>query len=805
MSTKLGTLTLDLVAKIGNFVGPIRDGEKQVKVSFENMRKHVNTYGTALTVMGASAVTALTGMAYATVQQAVELEKFAFRANTTTQDFQRMAVGAQAYGVEQEKLSDMMKDFNEKLGELTTIGAGGGVDFFEQIAVKTEGSAEAAQKLILKMQELSGPKALQLYVDKLEEAGVTQQQMSFYLESMASDMTDLIPLLMNGGEGMDLYADAADRAGLVMSVSTIKQAAILKEQVYLLDLQLQGAKNQLMQAVIPAFVDIADAFFSGSEQGAQFSDVADTIANGLRYVAKVAIGAATSVQLVGKVIGGLAATAGAIISGNISQTQSIQDAMVADLDATMLASADRMDKITRGSASSTARQLAVVRQLGSSTKGVNAGLSELVDKQNKSEKAVKENNKALADQNRILQERNRIVFDYSALPEQKEMDLDSEVKRLTDAGMSHFIPLAKARYAEEKKLAEMQFGWEISEHRFTEMQKLNLSYGIKRQEIIADTKLTDEQQKDKLQALRETFKIEEAALKISQQKQLLETKRGWMTASEYAQEYYALIREEILATASYSPEMKDALLQKASSDQNFEQSYERDSAIDDYRNVMGFEENPLIKQYEVLDKMRELDLLNEEAYQNAKIQLQAKSTASYMEGMFGGFASMVDENSKTYAVLFAAQKAFAVAQAMLNIPAAYSKAYDAVVGTPYIGPYIAPVVGAAAAALQVAQAANIKGVSLSGMAHDGIDNIPKEGTWLLDGGERVLNPQQNKDLTKYLNDASGNSQSSTPNVNLNPNFVIIDERESMSDYLFSPDGTKAFVRFFKRNRSALGV
>ncbi|MGK6755725.1 hypothetical protein ACKUV4_018325 [Acinetobacter baumannii] len=38
-----------------------------------------------------------------------------------------------------------------------------------------------------------------------------------------------------------------------------------------------------------------------------------------------------------------------------------------------------------------------------------------------------------------------------------------------------------------------------------------------------------------------------------------------------------------------------------------------------------------------------------------------------------------------------------------------------------------------------------------GMAHNGIDNIPREGTWLLDGGERVLNPQQNKDLTNYLN------------------------------------------------------
>jgi len=269
----------------------------------------------------------------------------------------------------------------------------------------------------------------------------------------------------------------------------------------------------------------------------------------------------------------------------------------------------------------------------------------------------------------------------------------------------------------------------------------------------------------------------------------------------YARIYYALVREEILATSTYSPEKKEAMLQYASSQQNREESYERDSAIADYRDVMGYGENPLERQFEVLQKMRELDLLNEEAYQNAKLELQAKSTASYIEGMLGGFASLVDENSKTYAVLFGAQKAFAVAQAMLNIPAAYSKAYDAVVGTPFVGPYIAPAVGAAAAALQVAQAASMKSVNISGMAHDGIDNIPKEGTWLLDGGERVLNPEQNKDLTRYLSEAQQNGGA---NVNLNPNFVIVDERQNLSDYLFSPDGTKAFVKFFRQNRRELG-
>lgn len=340
----------------------------------------------------------------------------------------------------------------------------------------------------------------------------------------------------------------------------------------------------------------------------------------------------------------------------------------------------------------------------------------------------------------------------------------------------------------------------------------------------------------------EVLKYQEAQnLKtIAEKKQLLEAKSNWMTASDYAQEYYALIREEILNTASYSPEMKDALIQQASAQQNTEQAGEGDSAISDYKDVMGYEDSPLIKQFEVLDKMRKLDLISEEKYQQDKLQLQAISTASYMDGMFSGFASMVDENSKTYAVLFAAQKAFAVAQAMLNIPAAYSKAYDAVVGTPYIGPYIAPAVGAAAAALQVAQAASIKGVGYAdggftghggkydpaGIVHKGEGVLTQEeiaalggpsGFYALrqsikngfaDGGlvldaPKVLNPNQNKDLTNYLSQARSNSGQQSQ-VNLNPNFVIVDEREKLGDYLYGPDGKKAFVKFFKQNRRELG-
>jgi hypothetical protein len=81
-------------------------------------------------------------------------------------------------------------------------------------------------------------------------------------------------------------------------------------------------------------------------------------------------------------------------------------------------------------------------------------------------------------------------------------------------------------------------------------------------------------------------------------------------------------------------------------------------------------------------------------------------------------------------------------------------------------PFVGKVPAASAIlAFGYANAGIIAGQTLAGMAHDGIDNIPKEGTWLLDGGERVLNPQQNKDLTSYLAD----KKQSGANITINNN------------------------------------
>ena len=856
MSTRLGTLTLDLIARIGNFTGPVREAERQTELSFSKMRKHVNTYGLAVAGAAAGAVTALAAMAVETSNQAAELEIFAFRANTTTQDFQKMAVGAAAFGIEGDKLSDMMKDFNEKLGELTAVGAGGGVDFFEKIAMKTEGSSEAAKQLILDMQKLSGPEALQMYVDKLEEAGVTQQQMSFYLESMASDMTDLYPLLANGGEGLRLYGDMAERAGIIMTDQTIESAKELKDQVYMLDLQLQGAKNQLMQAVIPAFVDIAEAFLGGSEQGLQFADVAEGVAKTLKGVATIALGAVAAVQLVGKALGGMAAVGGAIYSnkdwyemGPLGYVKAAYDArgeiatitgaMKDDMNGVAENYMRRYDTIWNSTTSNQAKQLRGIRELNQGVGDTNGGLSELADKQNESAKAAKENTKANSELNKILEDRKRILYEYSSTEDQMKIDLDEEIKRLNKSGMQDYIPIAKARYAEEKKLAELQFAWEAAEHRFTEDEKLNYSYGVKRQEILADTKLSADQQKIKLQALREVTAQESKILEISQAKELLQTKQLWMTAGEYAEQYYALVREEILATSTYTPEAKDALVKQANMQQGMDQNAERENTWDNYKSMMGLEKSPYQQDIDLLAEARKQMLITEEEYQQQRLAMQLSYGSQYGADFAGMMMGLVDSSSSAYAILGSIQKGAALFSTAMNSYTAISAAWAS---APF--PYNLPAVGMATMETGLLQAA-VSALSPTGFADGGytgdggkytIGGIVHKGEGVLtqeeiaalggpsgfyalrqsikngfsEGGlvldpPRVLNPSQNSEIKKAMDQVQINNSSQQSQVNLNPNFVIVDEREKLGDYLYGPDGKKAFVKFFKQNRRELGI
>lgn len=170
------------------------------------------------------------------------------------------------------------------------------------------------------------------------------------------------------------------------------------------------------------------------------------------------------------------------------------------------------------------------------------------------------------------------------------------------------------------------------------------------------------------------------------------------------------------------------------------------------------------------------DLERQRATQLQQIDMQTQQARlAGWSSMFGDLAGLTSafagEQSLVYKSLFVTQKAFAVAQALMNVPSSFSKAYDATVGIPFVGPFLAPAAGAAAAAAQVAQASSIKSVSLTGQAHEGIDDTRK-GTWFLDDHERVVDKRTNADLKQYLTRANGRAANDGDGASVRPKVKV---------------------------------
>jgi hypothetical protein len=104
------------------------------------------------------------------------------------------------------------------------------------------------------------------------------------------------------------------------------------------------------------------------------------------------------------------------------------------------------------------------------------------------------------------------------------------------------------------------------------------------------------------------------------------------------------------------------------------------------------------------------------------------------------------EGSAAYKTMFFAQQAIAIGQAIINTELGATAALK-------IDP--TGFMSMATRGMGYASVGLIAAQTISGMAHDGIDNIPKEGTWLLDKGERVVDSRTNSDLKNYLAEGGG--------------------------------------------------
>jgi len=254
----------------------------------------------AATAAAAAAVTATN----AAMDRAFEVQRQAAVANADPQDFQGMAAGAQTVGIEQEKLAGILMDVNDRVGDFLTTGGGPMADFFENIAPKVGVTADQFARL-------SGPEALQLYVSSLERAGASQQEMTFYLEAMASDATALLPLLRNNGAEMSRLAERAADLGLVMDDKTLASLNRARVAVVAVGQVMVGMGNKIGVALAPILEGLATSFVdlasSTGPLGKAINALTDNIGRILTYAGTFAA------LMAGKWVIGMGLAAAAVI------------------------------------------------------------------------------------------------------------------------------------------------------------------------------------------------------------------------------------------------------------------------------------------------------------------------------------------------------------------------------------------------------------------------------------------------------------------------------------------------------------
>lgn len=254
------------VKRVQGATEKLQKGFNGIADKAEAMGKRLSVVSGAMAAFGLAAG----GLVKHTSDLASEIRRQSALSNATAEEFQRMAAGAKRVGIDQEKLSGILKDVNDRIGEFNSTGSGPMLDFFEKVAPKVGVTADM-------FKDLSGPQALQLYVSSLEKAGLSQQEMTFYLEAMASDATALIPLLANGGAEMTRLGDAAAASGVIMSEKLLKSSGEFNEKLGKLMQYLEGVRNRLAEALLPVLNRFIDYLIAHGVPALR--SVADSIAS----------------------------------------------------------------------------------------------------------------------------------------------------------------------------------------------------------------------------------------------------------------------------------------------------------------------------------------------------------------------------------------------------------------------------------------------------------------------------------------------------------------------------------------------
>ena len=287
-NTTIGGLTVKITADSRGVQEGIDAAGSSLRSGAKQLRKSANQFGK----WGAAGVLAVGGITAAMVKMNLtsikELGNSAKAADMTVAAFQRGSFAAEKFGISQEKYGDILKDVNDRVGDFLISGAGPMVDFFEQIAPKVGITADA-------FKGLSGQEGMALYVKSLEDANVSQQEMTFFMEAMASDSTRLVPLFKDNAKALKEMDERAKELGIGLTDVQVAMAGLASDELSETGEQFKALTQLITIELSPILIAVSK----------HFTDLANTGGGAANYIADAIDGVVSVVGIMADAVHGL--------------------------------------------------------------------------------------------------------------------------------------------------------------------------------------------------------------------------------------------------------------------------------------------------------------------------------------------------------------------------------------------------------------------------------------------------------------------------------------------------------------------
>lgn len=748
----LGTLTIDLIAKVGGFVQGMDKAERASQKWRDQVKKDAKEISTSIIAIGAVAATAAVGIGAAglaivknTAQQVTEADRWAKSLKMSTQDLLSWQYAAEQAGLTGDNIADIFKDINDKVGDA--------------VLNKSGEAAQALDTLGLSAQKLAqqSPDKQLLAISSALQKIPTQAGKTNILESLGNDLSKMLPLFDNNNEKLKQFLQLSKDFGVAPPQEDIDNLVKVNQFFQDIETSARGLKMEIASGL--AKVDLSPLQDGLDSIHDVFTDPA--ILQGLSDLVGEAISLA---GVVGRIAGGLGAIA--------SYTRSRIGAVSGNYD-----SADEND------------------------------IEQRIEFLNKRGNQSKEQKDELDFLNKRLQFLRAIKS--SLTPEEVEKGANGLTSLLSDMGIQ---PLKGDDYklgkgeSNQKVTTKSNPTENAFKSRLLDLQKqaaLIETTGKKTAEVTELEKVNFDITSGNLKKLSEAQKkqLRDAAKFLDSKKEELRLNQENAKVAEYVS---GLERQNKLIKQGYDSEF----IGRYSGDRERSRMQERNSIQQEYERSR----EDLLKQYQSGDISKSLydaetealqDALNKRLeIQNDYYKQQDELQNDYSAGLISGFAaqataamdlystmqqvgaqtfsSMTDmiitwaETGKLNAQDFAATFIQSVGAAMLQYAAAQVamaalNAFTQWIGVPYVGPAVAPAQAIAAAAAAGVFMTAI-GSALHGQAHDGIDSVPETGTWLLQKGERVTTAKTSAKLDATLdrvaNQSTGGGAIYSPNINI---------------------------------------